>query len=187
MTKTITRLLAAATLCALPATADAASIIKKIQTVSTFDKGPRAKITNTVEFSFDPDVSGSAKLISFTSDGGSSFADPVIQFFSDGEDYRRLDLGRGVADALDPATSDFDLQLYFDATGGIEQQILTYALPSERFILRSSTVLTDLSVSTETGTGAVPEPATWALMLAGFGLTATALRRRRVRFAAVSA
>ncbi len=34
---------------------------------------------------------------------------------------------------------------------------------------------------------AVPEPATWALMLAGFGLTATALRRRRVRFARVSA
>ncbi len=34
---------------------------------------------------------------------------------------------------------------------------------------------------------AVPEPATWALMLAGFGLTGAALRRRRVGFAQVSA
>jgi len=31
---------------------------------------------------------------------------------------------------------------------------------------------------------AVPEPATWALMLAGFGLAGTAMRtRRRTRFA----
>lgn len=34
-----------------------------------------------------------------------------------------------------------------------------------------------------TGTG-VPEPATWALMLAGFGLAGAALRRRRATFAA---
>lgn len=32
---------------------------------------------------------------------------------------------------------------------------------------------------------AVPEPATWAMMIAGFGLAGTALRRRRTVFAAV--
>lgn len=32
-------------------------------------------------------------------------------------------------------------------------------------------------------TGAIPEPATWALMLTGFALTGYALRRRRVAFA----
>ncbi|MEI6882826.1 MAG: PEPxxWA-CTERM sorting domain-containing protein [Bacteroidota bacterium] len=32
--------------------------------------------------------------------------------------------------------------------------------------------------------GAVPEPASWALMIAGFGLTGTAMRRRRGAFAA---
>lgn len=34
------------------------------------------------------------------------------------------------------------------------------------------------------GTGAVPEPATWALMIAGFGIVGTAARRRRTALAA---
>jgi hypothetical protein len=29
-------------------------------------------------------------------------------------------------------------------------------------------------------TGAVPEPASWAMLIAGFGLTGAAMRRRRV-------
>lgn len=39
----------------------------------------------------------------------------------------------------------------------------------------------------ETTTGAVPEPASWALLIAGFGLTGAAMRRRRVNLAALSA
>jgi hypothetical protein len=38
------------------------------------------------------------------------------------------------------------------------------------------------SVGTNTavlGTGAVPEPASWAMLIAGFGLTGAAARRRR--------
>jgi subtilisin-like proprotein convertase family protein len=35
-----------------------------------------------------------------------------------------------------------------------------------------------------TGNGAVPEPATWALALIGFGVAGSALRRRRLRLAA---
>jgi hypothetical protein len=34
------------------------------------------------------------------------------------------------------------------------------------------------------GNGVVPEPASWAMMIAGFGLTGAAMRRRRVRSAA---
>jgi hypothetical protein len=36
----------------------------------------------------------------------------------------------------------------------------------------------------EARTGAVPEPAAWALMLAGFGLAGAGLRRRRALHAA---
>ena len=31
--------------------------------------------------------------------------------------------------------------------------------------------------------GVVPEPATWAMMIAGFGLTGAAIRRRKTRIA----
>nr|WP_310523920.1 PEPxxWA-CTERM sorting domain-containing protein [Polymorphobacter sp.] len=38
----------------------------------------------------------------------------------------------------------------------------------------------------ELGTGAVPEPASWAMMIAGFGLVGAAARRRRGQFAATA-
>ena len=38
----------------------------------------------------------------------------------------------------------------------------------------------NLSLTTSVGTGGVPEPASWALMIAGFGLVGGAMRKRRV-------
>jgi hypothetical protein len=46
---------------------------------------------------------------------------------------------------------------------------------------------TAVTTTSATPVSAVPEPATWALMLAGFGLTGAAIRRRRVRFTRVVA
>jgi hypothetical protein len=42
------------------------------------------------------------------------------------------------------------------------------------------------SVQLDIGAGAVPEPATWAMMIAGFGLAGTAMRRRRSAAAALA-
>jgi hypothetical protein len=45
--------------------------------------------------------------------------------------------------------------------------------------------LRDFSVTTVSGTfsGAIPEPATWALMILGFGGAGAMLRRRKAVFA----
>ncbi|OJV29380.1 MAG: hypothetical protein BGO24_03985 [Sphingomonas sp. 67-36] len=56
---------------------------------------------------------------------------------------------------------------------------------SETQKLAGSRWLTEGSVSAVAGAGGVPEPATWAMMIAGFGLVGAAMRRRKaqVRFA----
>ena len=57
---------------------------------------------------------------------------------------------------------------------------LQVALP-ETQTLAGSRWLTDGSVSAVAGGGSVPEPATWAMMIAGFGVVGAAMRRRKVR------
>ncbi|WP_254620996.1 PEPxxWA-CTERM sorting domain-containing protein [Sphingomonas sp. CL5.1] len=52
---------------------------------------------------------------------------------------------------------------------------------SETQTLAGSRWLTDGSVSAVAGGGSVPEPATWAMMIAGFGVVGAAMRRRKVR------
>ncbi len=65
--------------------------------------------------------------------------------------------------------------LNFTATGPTTLQFTSVDDPNSAF----GPVIGGVSVS-----GAVPEPATWALMLGGFGLAGATLRRRRVALAA---
>jgi len=55
-------------------------------------------------------------------------------------------------------------------------------------LVRSKVAIDNLKITlnTQDRTGAVPEPATWALMIAGFGLAGAALRRSRQAAAALS-
>jgi hypothetical protein len=55
-------------------------------------------------------------------------------------------------------------------------------------LVRSKMAIDNLKITlnTQDRTGAVPEPATWALMIAGFGLAGAALRRSRQAAAALS-
>ena len=55
--------------------------------------------------------------------------------------------------------------------------------------LGPTTFLSDIPIpfAALPGGGAVPEPANWALMIAGFGLTGAAMRRRRARVRLVTA
>ena len=66
-------------------------------------------------------------------------------------------------------SSGFNINLYYVA-----------ATPTYRIVSSNSTVLpgTVLTSFTVTPVGAVPEPASWALMIGGFGLTGGMMRRR---------
>ena len=63
---------------------------------------------------------------------------------------------------------------------------LSFILPSNVSFTSASGKFLSAATTGGGGTGAVPEPATWAMMLAGFGLMGAAMRRRsaeaRVRF-----
>jgi hypothetical protein len=51
----------------------------------------------------------------------------------------------------------------------------------ERLTFHSdSVVLLDVTTAPDPMTGGVPEPASWAMLIAGFGLTGAAMRRRRM-------
>lgn len=90
------------------------------------------------------------------------------------------------------------IQDYFDEDGGIytdrlfvEADTGSYAISQGLVLSRGSfsrngdyagtngLKLTVAGVGSTPPVAAVPEPATWALMLAGFGLTGAAMRRRR--------
>ena len=51
---------------------------------------------------------------------------------------------------------------------------------AEHTYLTGTTQVVDPVLLTRSLDGAVPEPASWALMILGFGLTGAALRRRRI-------
>jgi len=52
--------------------------------------------------------------------------------------------------------------------------------PGKRY---GSVITANFELLSESVTSAVPEPATWAMMITGFGLAGTAIRRRRTTFA----
>ncbi|MFS0771636.1 PEPxxWA-CTERM sorting domain-containing protein [Sphingomonas sp. 1P08PE] len=209
MMKTIPRLLAAATLCALPATADAA-VTYDVQGGRLVGASGVVVDGSTYDVAF---VDGScatahgtctAANFAFTDKNHATLAAQALldQVFLDGS-----------AGAFD---SDPALTMGCGNESGCESYVVYAAGLADGF----GTFQSIAAINTATGNrtpdqigasgslyqtffdtgenpaatfarftpaGAVPEPATWALMLAGFGLTGAALRRRRVGVAQVLA
>jgi hypothetical protein len=70
-----------------------------------------------------------------------------------------------------------DFAFAFDPTAASQTAFLDYFLSGSQGVLFS-----DLSITREVIRGGVPEPATWAMMLLGFGTIGVAMRRRRSGF-----
>ena len=70
-------------------------------------------------------------------------------------------------------------------TAGGTMASLYFASSAQKYQFTTTNPFTSGYV-TATATAAVPEPATWAMLMIGFGGVGVALRRRKVRVAAVS-
>ncbi|GEM_PF-1602538 len=93
--------------------------------------------------------------------------------------YGIVGTGLGSGTGVGGATDDFSLT-FNPYTGSFANLLYATANPAISFAFADRIVLTPATAA------AVPEPASWALIILGFGLTGGAIRRR-VRFARVQA
>ncbi|PZQ64580.1 MAG: hypothetical protein DI570_04800 [Phenylobacterium zucineum] len=108
--------------------------------------------------------------------------------FSNGSDYFTFRYSRSNSDVsvLEDfsSTSATSIDYYLESNNQTMRKALGGRTPpaiSNQYAMPS---FSNFTFTTVTAPGAVPEPATWALMIGGFGLTGAALRRRRAGAAA---
>ena len=115
----------------------------------------------------------------------------TLHFFLSGNP----DSGLGVKTVQVAVGDAFQNFSYDTSTAGNSHGDMRYVLETLNFTTAGPTTLQFTSVDDPSSafgpviggvsvSGAVPEPATWALMLGGFGLAGVALRRRRMALAA---
>lgn len=200
MTKMMTRLLAAATLCALPAAADAAVTLDVrngvLMGASGVELGGK---TYDVAFTDDScDVAFapcSRKSFAFRSRTDARIAAQALldqvfigKFDTDPYLTNGCTSSDGVCGTYIPfaLANDLDPEIFDDEVFTVGA-INSYEIGRgkiEDLAFDTGRNLTDNSTQTYarfslTAVAAVPEPTTWAMMLAGFGLTGAAMRRRR--------
>jgi hypothetical protein len=188
--KITTLALALATSTAVAAPANAALITKSFKVTSLFEEGPLTTVVTQFDLTFDPSLTDSSMKISlsnFKSDGGVSFSNPqAIYSYSPGfldvrPAIRALSIGGEISGPEDARanSNDFYIGIDVDEAGNALSAYSIYSHATVPFVVYARSTTSDDPVSTSMPTGAVPEPATWAMMLVGFGLIGGALRYRR--------
>ncbi len=103
----------------------------------------------------------------------------IINWYADGGDLVTIS-------AYDASNNLLDSLVLSNGSGNVVAPGAFYGFTEGSASIKSF-VLTDgyvIAYGLESSGGSVPEPATWALMLGGFGLAGVALRRRQVAVAA---
>ena len=180
--KTIKLAMALALLC--PMSAEAAVTITNYSFAATFDSSrPVNLIEGTLSASYD-DQSRTLSLTDFyTEFNGKSFYFDEVGVFGTGSSFN---IGAVKFDGVENLAADSeDFIAGFSVANGLLTTLnsFSYSYNSAAGVGPASSLTTTLAVIPdeieETPVAAVPEPATWAMMLVGFGMVAGAARYRR--------
>jgi hypothetical protein len=186
-------LLAVAAMALGATSANAAVITRSYTNVSTFapGSGPLTNLTLNFTVTYDPAstaMSGPATLNAFSSSSSlGSFAGPNEAVISrqGGRSYLTVGGTTGFgAGSVTGFGDDFFTFFYFNPAGDVvstDSNAVSYAVGYGSVLTRSITSVTTAAPAV----AAVPEPATWMMMIGGFGLVGGAMRRKKVsvRFA----
>ncbi|PZQ64099.1 MAG: hypothetical protein DI570_06635 [Phenylobacterium zucineum] len=104
-------------------------------------------------------------------DGAKSFSLAFTDFDAGEQFAFDIDVDRILGSATVVGNQLIGAEVWFDFSDGTRALGYLRAVPGQA---RASTFVTERIINT-----AVPEPATWALMIGGFGLAGAALRQRR--------
>lgn len=163
--------------------ANAAVITRTYTNTSTFASGPVSNLTLTYTVTFDPTNLGNAPILNSLTSSSSlaAFAGPNAAAFFQSGGFNYLAVGGttnfGVLNVQN-TNPDFYTFFRFNAAGdvlGTDANAVSYSVP--RMALFNSIASVTAVVP---ATAPVPEPATWAMMVGGFGLIGATVRRRRV-------
>lgn len=137
-------------------------------------------------------VAGRSYTLSFVVGGaqrGSQGDNLIVALLSDISGDLDLVSGTGLFDTLDTGllSADFAVLTFLAGNTPFAESSLTLrAVNNTSFAFRIATNSSDKigplldSVKLTETMGVIPEPATWAMLIAGFGMVGTAMRRRRV-------
>ncbi|MBV8972518.1 MAG: PEP-CTERM sorting domain-containing protein [Sphingomonadaceae bacterium] len=177
------KLLAAAAACALAVPAAAATLIDVVNQTGTFHYDFTVTAQNgATDFAFAG--YNLPSFIGITNIGVFSSADPATNLLGSAWTYTPAPSG---ADSY--TGGNFVPDLYFGSvvTGSYDtydQVVATTAGSSYHVVFDYSNRANPSGFRATTSASTAPEPATWALMIGGFGLVGASLRRRSVALAA---
>ena len=156
---------------ALGTSANATIINKTINLVATFPGGTPSPLNVNFSITFDNATNINQTNSGLVINGSSGAFSPFVYAYNTASDTLTLVGGNGSAS---PGGCSNSPGSFCSFIGSIS------TTPNSNFLLLSNDrgLFFANSVVLTNG-GAVPEPATWAMMIAGFGLAGSALRRRR--------